>query len=274
MKPPRPSWACEIESWAVALRAAGRSGETIGLRTYHARRLAGWAGERDPWDLDLDDLLAFMGARAWRRSTVRSYRASLRSFYAWAALTGRVSVSPAEGLPAPGPTRPEPHPTPEDAYRLALAIAGPRERLMVRLAADLGMRRGEVCRVHSRDVHRDLLGWSLLVHGKGDRTRVVPLPDDLARRLLALPPGWVFPGEVDGHLSARWVGRLVSRLLPVGWSMHSLRHRFATKAWGVDHDLLTVQELLGHASPVTTRAYVGADEDVKRRHVVAIAALR
>ena len=274
MTPLQPSWTTELHTWSVALRAAGRARQTITLRTYHVARLACWAAPRGPWDLTLDDLTGFMGDHRWRRATVRSYRASLRAFYAWAVLTERVERSPAAGLPSPGAIRPEPHPTPEDAYRLALAIARPRERLMLRLAADLGMRRGEVALVHSRDISRDLLGWSLLVHGKGDRTRVVPLPDDLARRLRARPPGWAFPGDVDGHLSARWVGRLVSRLLPEGWSMHSLRHRFATKAWGVDHDLLTVQELLGHASPVTTRAYVPADVDVMRRHVDAVSALR
>lgn len=274
MTPPRPFWGTELDAWYLALRAAGRSEQTIGLRVYHLRRLAAWASPRGPFDLRLGDLQAFMGEPVWARSTLGSYRASLRGFYAWAVATGRTGTSPAVGLPAPGMTPPAPHPAPEDVYRLALAIAGPRERLMLRLAADLGMRRGEVARVHSRDVVDDLLGWSLVVHGKGGRSRMVPLPDDLARRLRAQPSGWAFPGDDHGHLSPRWVGRLVSRLLPEGWAMHSLRHRFATRAYAVDRDLLTVQQLLGHASPVTTRAYVQIDDDAKRRLVVAVAALR
>lgn len=273
MTPLRPSWACELDAWALALRAAGRSEETIGLRTYHLRRLAGAVRPVGPWEVSVDDLTGFMGGHRWSRSTLCSYRASLRSFYAWAVATGRCEASPAAGLPAPGMTPPSPHPAPEDAYRLGLAVAGPRERLMLRLAAGTGMRRGEVARVHSTDLSRDLLGWSLTVHGKGARDRVVPLPDDLASQLRALPAGWAFPGDVDGHLSARWVGRLVSRVLPQGWAMHSLRHRFATQAYGVDHDLLTVQQLLGHASPVTTRAYVKVDDAAKRRLVAVVASL-
>lgn len=143
---------------------------------------------------------------------------------------------------------------------------------MVRLAGELGLRRGEVARVHSDDVVTDLDGWSLVVHGKGDRTRLVPLSPVLARELRALPPGWAFPGDDGGHLSPRWVGKLVGRLLPPGMTMHGLRHRFATRAYHVDRDLLTVQQLLGHASPVTTRAYVQIGEQAKRRLVAAVAA--
>ena len=51
---------------------------------------------------------------------------------------------------------------------------------MLRLGAECGLRRGEIARVHSDDVMDDLLGRSLVVRGKGDKQRIVPLPDDLA----------------------------------------------------------------------------------------------
>ena len=60
--------------------------------------------------------------------------------------------------------------------------------------------------------------------------------------------------------------------MPVGWSMHSLRHRFATVAYAHDRDLLTVQALLGHASPGTTQRYVVAPGEAARRTVLAVAA--
>ena len=149
--------------------------------------------------------------------------------------------------------------------------AGTRERLMLRLAAECGLRRAEVAQVHSRDVVEDLGGWSLVVHGKGSRERVVPLPVSVGVELRALGRGYAFPGDDHGHLSPRWVGTLISRLLPEGYTMHSLRHRFATRAYAVDRDVFTVQELLGHASPATTRVYVQLPNDSKRRLVDAIA---
>lgn len=41
-------------------------------------------------------------------------------------------------------------------------------------------------------------------------------------------PGHVFPGRIDGHLSAAYVGKRISKLLPPNWTAHTLRHRFAS----------------------------------------------
>lgn len=266
-------WAPEIDRWIVALRAGGRPATTLALRRYHLTRL-GRALGGSPWDVDGDALVEWVGGHeAWSAETRRSWRSSLRSFYGWAVESGRCSSSPAAALPGVKPSEPNPHPTPSSAWRGALAAADSRSRLMVRLAGEVGMRRGEVAQVHSRDVVDDLLGWSLIVHGKGGKTRVLPLPDDLAREVLAAcraGGGHAFPGRIDGHLSAQRVGRIVSNLLPDGVAMHSMRHRFATLAHEHEHDLLVVQQLLGHASVETTRRYVRTNPAALRRTVEAV----
>lgn len=265
------TWSAALSGWVAALRAAGRPETTITTRREHVRWLATWAGERSPWDLSTDDLTTWMGSRTWARETRRGVRSSLRGFYGWALGTGRCEVDPALPLPPIAPAPPRPHPTPDTAYRAALLAAPPRERLILRLAAECGLRRAEVAVIHSRDLVEDLDGWSLIVHGKGSRDRMVPLTPGLAVELRALEVGYAFPGDDDGHLSPRWVGKLVTRLLPEGWTMHSLRHRFATRAYAVGSDLLVVQQLLGHASPVTTRVYVQVPNDALRRTVLAAA---
>lgn len=113
--------------------------------------------------------------------------------------------------------------------------------------------------MHSDDLVDDLVGWSLLVHGKGGKQRVVPLTDGIAREMLALPDGYAFPGQIDGHLSPRRVGELATDLLDGVWTLHTLRHRFATRTYQIDHDTFAVQELLGHSSAETTRRYVQRD---------------
>lgn len=74
-----------------------------------------------------------------------------------------------------------------------------------------------------------------------------------------LEPGYFFPGQDDGHLSPRYVGKLIRDLLPDQWTMHTLRHRFATRLYAHTRDLLGVQGMLGHATPTTTRRYVQWD---------------
>lgn len=262
-----PLWATEIDRWSMALRAAGRSEQTIGLRTYHLRRLAAWAGPREPWTLTLDDLLTWTGSQQWSRETRRSYRSSLRSFWRWGVATDRVLRDVAASLPMIAPAKPNPRPAPPEAVVVALREADRRVWLMIRLANELGMRRGEVAQVHSRDVVRDLIGWSLHVHGKGSRDRIVALPDSLARALRELPDGFAFPGAIAGHLSARWVGKLVGQMLPVGVTMHQLRHLCATELNDDTHDLRAIQELLGHASVATTERYIAVRPGAVRQMV-------
>ena len=163
-------------------------------------------------------------------------------------------------------------PCPEDVYRLAIAGADARTRLAIRLAGEAGLRRAEAAAVFpARDLVRGIGGAELLVHGKGGRERVCPVLDNFARELsVAAEGGWLFPGPL-GHLTAGTVGKLVSDALPEGWSMHSLRHRFATVCYAASGDIRAVQQLLGHVSVATTQRYVAVDA-ARLRAVAASAA--
>lgn len=224
-----------------------------------------------PWQLTGAQLVAYAGAQDWAPETRRGRRSTFRSFWAWGIEDGRATVNAAAALPSVKPGQPRPRPAPEQAYRAALMAATPREALMLRLAAEVGMRRAEVAVGHSRDIFEDLGGYSLTAHGKGGKSRDLPLPPGLAAQLMALVPGYFFPGNDGGHLSPRWVGKLMTMLLPGDLTMHTLRHRFATRAYAVDRDVFVVQELLGHASPATTRRYVQVPREGLRRTVLAVA---
>jgi integrase len=86
-----------------------------------------------------------------------------------------------------------------------------------------------------------------------------------------LVEGWLFPTGFGGHLGADCVGRLVSELMPPGWTMHTLRHRFATRAYRGTRNLRAVQVLLGHASIATTERYLSVDDSEIRAAAMAAA---
>lgn len=264
-------WALAIAEWTVWMVSAGRPQTTIKTRTYQLERISRVFRRISPWKITTADLVRWTGTQSWAPETRRQYRNTFIAFWRWALDAGYVASNPAQAMPKVRPSQPRPRPTPDEVYRAALAASDDRTRLILRLAAEAGLRRAEIAGIHRRDLIEDLAGWSLVVHGKGDKDRVVPLTPGLAVALRR-HDGYLFPGNEHGHLSPRWVGKLATRALPGTWTLHSLRHRFATRAYAVDRDVFTVQALLGHASPATTRAYVQLPSDARRRIVMAAAA--
>lgn len=254
------------------LRAGGSPQTTIRARREHLQHMASRIGTDDVTRVTASRLQSYFAAQRWAAETRRGRRATLVKFWAWLVDTGRVASNVAEALPACKAGVPAPRPCPENAYLEALVKAKARERLMLRLSAEMGLRRAEVAGIHAKDIFDDLGGKSLIVHGKGAKTRYVPLPAGLALELVeTCNGGYAFPGNDDGHLSPRWVGKLITRLLPEGFTMHTLRHRFASRAWSKGVDIFVIQNILGHASSETTRRYVVIPRSAERAAIDLIA---
>jgi integrase len=257
-------WAGELAAWSDWLRSAARRPGTIEQRTYHLGRLAREI-RIEPYQVTGDDLAGWLGGKPWAAETIKAYRSSIRSFYGWAVAVGHSNTNPSMSLPSVTVPRGLPRPAPEDAYHAALRQADKRARIMLELAAVCGLRRGEIAGVRAEDVEADLLGSCLRVVGKGGHVRRVPLPEHLALAIAKSGPGWIFPSpSLPAPLTAHHVGVIVSRLLPDGWTCHTLRHRCATIAYQATHDLRAVQELLGHAKPETTARYTQIEDDAVR----------
>lgn len=252
-------WTLIIDAFLTHQRSAGKPKTTCEARRQHLYHLAKRVRAKSPWDVSSDALLAYMADQVWALETRRGRRTTFVQFWRWGVECGHVTENIAATLPRVKMAHPVARPAPDRVYHEALMRAGHRERVMLRLAAEVGMRRAEVAQAHTHDVIEDMIGHSLLVHGKGGRDRIVPLPTSLGRTLAEWEPGYLFPGNDDGHLSPRYVGKLLAELLPEGWTMHALRHRFATRLYALRSDLLMVQEALGHASPTTTRRYIRTD---------------
>ena len=60
------------------------------------------------------------------------------------------------------------------------------------------------------------------------------------------------------------MGELISALMPDGWTMHKLRHRYASRGYARTRNLRAVQLALGHASVATTERYTMVTSDEVR----------
>ena len=116
----------------------------------------------------------------------------------------------------------------------------------------------------------------ILIRGKGNRERLVPLNEAAMMALQAYLPirnyfinksgpksaAWLFPStSQQGHLTRQGFGQLLKQqailagLDPRLLSPHVIRHSFATHLLNRGADLLVIQKLLGHADIGTTQIY-------------------
>lgn len=255
-----PDWRAAIDDYLAWRAAAGKATSSMTAWRQHLQHLARRT-EHPPHTITGRELVAYAAAQAWARDTRRGRRNTLASFFAWAQQTGLRGDDPTGALPEVDAATPRPRPVPDDVYLEALWRADDDERLWIDLAAEHGLRRAEIARIHERDLVPTLAGWDLAVHGKGDKPRTVPLTGAMAEALLERE-GWLFPGDDAGHVSPRWLGKRVNRLLEDDWTIHKLRHRAATRFWiASDGDPYAVAELMGWSNLAMVRTYVAVPTD-------------
>lgn len=262
-------WRRSVEGWTDTLKAAGLSAQTIKSRRYKMVHLAALLMPSGPEDVTTEQIVQVFARQQWKPETRKAYRNTISSFFRWLHKSGRRSDDPSLDVPRVKKPHAHPRPCPDRYIAAAMEMATTSERLMIRLGAECGLRRGEIARVHSDDVVADNAGRSLIVRGKGDKQRIVPLPDDLAGIIMDAR-GYLFPGRFGGHVEESYIGDHISRLLPDGYAAHTLRHRFATTAYAATHDLFVVAELLGHESVETTEHYVALPDGRLREATAAV----
>lgn len=201
------------------------------------------------------DIVAWLARDDWAPATRRSVRASLTLFFRWLAAESD-AVNVAADLPSVVVPRATPRPAPDYLVMQALRRSPIWVALAIELMATCGLRRAETACLRVSDFQPVGQGWVVRVTGKGGHVRHVPCPPRLALHVRQhCVGGFVFPGGQGGHVSPGWLGKCVKRALDDELTCHTLRHRFASVAYGRSHDIRAVQELLGHASVATTQVY-------------------
>lgn len=280
MQPTIPTWASLTPLYAKYLESAGRPETTIRLRVGQINKVARTL-DVTPLEVTTELLVDYMGNRAWADNTRATWRASLSGFFKWASGMGHLPTNPAAMLA----TVRVPHGTPKPATDAALQHASTRMDLRTGLMLELGRRAGLRCmeiaslrrehvmtetvtvktKKNKKNKKKQRVLYALRITGKGGKTRTIPIAEDLGLKLLALAPGPIFKGRIDGHVSSAYVSKLLSSVLPEGVTGHKLRHRFATDAYrNSGHNILAVKQLLGHSSVATTQVYAEVSNDELR----------
>lgn len=144
-----------------------------------------------------------------------------------------------------------------------------RNTALFTLLYGAGLRISEALSVRQDQMHQD----SLMIKGKGDKERLVPLLPIVREKIQAYlqvcpytleKDSQIFLGAQGKPLNIGVAERELRELrrqmgLPESITPHALRHSFATHLLEADGDLRTIQELLGHAALTTTQRYTKID---------------
>ncbi len=160
-----------------------------------------------------------------------------------------------------------------DRYEFSPKTAD-RNRLIIKIILYTGIRVGEALGITIKDIFLDKNFYVIQVRGKGNKPRVVMIKEKIISANLA---NWLeirqsdstllFCNKSGKKLTQAYISRIVEKiLLSAGIKKekngaHMLRHTFATMLYQKSHDLVLVQESLGHADINTSRIYTHFDQE-------------
>jgi integrase/recombinase XerD len=218
---------------------------------------------------DLDRFLIGLRATLSTASAARTMSA-VRGLHRFAAREGLAPDDPGRDVHPPAPPKRLPKALAVDQVERILAAPGDdplglRDRALLEFLYGTGARISEAVGLAVDDVD----DATVTLHGKGGRTRLVPLGRyaraALDAYLVRSRPGLatgspaLFLNARGGPLSRQSAWTILHRAAETagvpGVSPHTLRHSYATHLLDGGADVRVVQELLGHASVTTTQVY-------------------
>ncbi len=151
-----------------------------------------------------------------------------------------------------------------------------RNRLLIKIIVFTGMRSNEALQLKIKDFTLENGCYTILIKGKGDKYRAVMLKAFhiesllkewlIERELYPVKNDLLFCNQKGSALTQAYLYKQVERIINFAGlrreknGAHMLRHSFATLLYQKRHDLILVQEALGHASLNTSRIYTHFDK--------------
>lgn len=155
----------------------------------------------------------------------------------------------------------------QEVYDVINAISNLKQKTLITLLYSTGMRLSEIAHVKIQDIDSTLMRIKV-VNGKGKKDRFVPLSQLVLVHLRQYymqykPVAYLFNGRAVGK---RYAPRTIQKILQntlakIGlqhknYTVHTIRHSFATHLVDNGADLQLIQELMGHHHLSQTTAYL------------------
>ena len=202
---------------------------------------------------------------------------SIKSFYNYLLLEGKLESSPAELIEAPKASRPLPDTLSVEEIDLIIGsiddstVKGLRDRAILEVLYSCGLRVSELCDLRMSDL---FFGEGYIrIIGKGDKQRLVPISSVARTRIQLYMDQTQEQHQKEDTLFLNNRGKRLTRVMifniikqaaqragiEKSISPHTFRHSFATHLLQGGANIRQVQELLGHENILTTEIYTHLD---------------
>ena len=240
------------------------------IRHYLAelRYLFVYYGDVDPYDFTEDMIMAYLLylSKTLGCSRVKCKMAAQSISFFLRHVVKRPYVIPTVIYPRPTYKLP-PVMLPEEIMKMLDGVQNLKHRTLLMLLYSSGMRISEIANCRITDIDSKNMRIKI-VQGKGGKDRFTILSQQVLLELRAYyliykPTQYLFNGQRPGkRYSVRSIQHLMQKaLIKVGlanknYTIHTIRHSFATHLLDNGTDLHTIKELLGHSSLQTTMKYM------------------
>ena len=228
------------------------------------------------------NFIVSLSEKKLQKRSINRKLSSLRSFYLFLLKIGEIKVSPLETIPSLKFYAEKQIPISEEEMQNLSEILEKDnehflEKLIIETLYQTGMRKSELCNLLLENV--DFSKSEILVKGKGNKERIIPISTILAEDLQTycddrMPKPeteiYFFVRKDGKKLSEKFVYSVVNRYLSVVTSKkkkspHMLRHSFATHVLNNGAEISKVKKILGHSSLASTQVYTdGNIEQLKK----------
>jgi integrase/recombinase XerD len=237
--------------------------------------------------IDIQNYIEYLRSQNSKQSSIMRSISALRQFFAFLIDDKIISENPMLNIKLKSKNKPIPKTLSEKEIELLLSYfdskTDARLEAMLHILYGAGLRVSELVSLTMDSIvqDEDSKRYVLLVRGKGDKERVVPLNELAVAAIknylttkIERPKfsKYVFPSNSKkGHLTRQGFAKLLKKMaveigIPISKiSPHVIRHAFATHLLSHGADLMSIQKLLGHKDISTTQIYTHiSNEKIKQ----------
>ncbi len=276
---PRTAVGPLMDRWLTGRLARGEiAASTERQQRLHVEAFTAHVGPATPLEaVTIDDLEDWVASLAHNAASTRNTKLStIRSFFAWSTERSYIEVNPCIWLKRVRQPKLLPRRIPRQQLDQVLSKAPFRERTMIILMLQLGLRRAELADLCVESWDRD--GDKIRVIGKGSKERVLPLTSEAREALEAwctylahcgheAGPLWPSSQVARGGMSKRTISMNITRVsndLGLHITPHQYRHTMASDAVEAGMALPALSVALGHENWNTTKRYVSVSGEQLR----------